>query len=477
MSCFFLCTSKVVITWFVRVLTVLLFREMTIRHITVKLKPQLKDHLNSWANYKKLFDLIVAAPEEEFCVSTQWIYDITQEFAYQFQGFCQYRCQHGHNTNEVANVLNENRDAWNYPEVVGILNKLIATGKRRPIIAGEKLSVLQQFGYFASIELARLECLIGDYGSSLAAVAHLRLSDRKELFASLPICHFNVFYHIGVCNLMLKRFTEALDVFAEIILHVIRILKPGAAASLRPGVEAQLRRMVDRAMGLAAILITIKPNHRIEDQVKDAVEMKFADKIKRLQAGDRSSVQELFESSAPKFITPGIPEFGSGGSSTHMIAFNNQCNIICTEVMHHIPFLKMRSLLTLYSAIDISKLSRFLDKSDSELICSLLSFKNKQVQGLAASAASAALVASVATIGGSGSVTRGIGSSGKAVHDIHFYVDGDVLMVDSSPVKSDQAAIHERYFAAGGKKHYEIMNHLNKTFKRLNDANQEKGKK
>ena len=50
-------------------------------------------------------------------------------------------------------------------------------------------------------------------------------------------------------------------------------------------------------------------------------------------------------------------------------------------------------------------------------------------------------------------------------------------MVDSSPVKSDQAAIHERYFAAGGKKHYEIMNHLNKTFKRLNDANQEKGKK
>lgn len=31
-----------------------LYREMTIRHVTVKLKPQLADHLNSWANYKKV---------------------------------------------------------------------------------------------------------------------------------------------------------------------------------------------------------------------------------------------------------------------------------------------------------------------------------------------------------------------------------------------------------------------------------------
>lgn len=31
-----------------------LYREMTIRHVTVKLKPQLNDHLNSWSNYKKV---------------------------------------------------------------------------------------------------------------------------------------------------------------------------------------------------------------------------------------------------------------------------------------------------------------------------------------------------------------------------------------------------------------------------------------
>lgn len=31
-----------------------LYREMAMRHITVKLKPQLNDHINSWTNYKKV---------------------------------------------------------------------------------------------------------------------------------------------------------------------------------------------------------------------------------------------------------------------------------------------------------------------------------------------------------------------------------------------------------------------------------------
>ncbi len=31
-----------------------LYREMAMRHITVKLKPQLSDHINSWSNYKKV---------------------------------------------------------------------------------------------------------------------------------------------------------------------------------------------------------------------------------------------------------------------------------------------------------------------------------------------------------------------------------------------------------------------------------------
>jgi translation initiation factor 3 subunit L len=424
---------------------------MTIRHITVKLKPQLNDHLNSWSNYCKLFELIVKAPDVQLCVSTQWIYDITQEFAYQFQGFCQYRCQHGHQSTEVARVLQEHRDAWNYPEVISILNKLIKAGKAKSVQAGERLSVIQQFGYFASIELARLDCLAGDYSSSLAAIAHLKLNDRKELFVTLPICYFNVYYHIGVCNMMLKRFDESLDVLGEIILNVIRMLKPGAAASLRPGVESTLRRMVERAMGLAAILITIKPNHRIEDQVKDAIESKFGDKMRRLQNGDRTSAVELFEGSCPKFITLGVPEFGSG-LNVHNVAMNNQSNVLVTEVMQHIPFLKIRSLLNLYSSIDISKLSRFVELSDSDLICALLSLKNKQLQAM------------------SGSKT------GKPLSDIHFYVDGGVLIVDSSPVRSDLTAANEKHFAAGVKKHYEIMNHLNKTFRRLNEINQEKPK-
>jgi hypothetical protein len=172
------------------------------RHMTTKLRPQLADHLASWKNYKALFEFIVVAKEGDFLLTTQWIYDITQEFAYQFQGFCQFRCQTASQNPETLKILQANRDAWNLPEVMHLLSKLmkVGTGSGTALVVNQA-PVLQQFAYFATIEMARLECLLGDHSASLACIHRLKLGDRNELCMQLPICYFNVSYHIAVSNL------------------------------------------------------------------------------------------------------------------------------------------------------------------------------------------------------------------------------------------------------------------------------------
>lgn len=175
---------------------------------------------NSFKNHRfitQLFEYILNAKEGDLCITTQWIYDIAQEFAYQFQGFCQYRCQVATHSPEVLKILDAHRDAWAFPAVESILLRLIklssqlsSSGTRANALALNAGSFKAQFGYFASIELARLYCLLGDYNESLSTLSSIKLFDRSELFAQMYLCHFNVFYHNGVCKMMIGNFSEVM---------------------------------------------------------------------------------------------------------------------------------------------------------------------------------------------------------------------------------------------------------------------------
>ena len=104
--------------------------------------------------------------------------------------------------------------------------------------------------------------------------------------------------------MMLRKFSEASDVFNELILYVSRILKPGAAANLRQGVAPQLQRMLDKVLALTALVITLYPSTRIDDQCLELVEGKWSEKFRKLQAGETSAFEELFEFASPKYISP-----------------------------------------------------------------------------------------------------------------------------------------------------------------------------
>jgi hypothetical protein len=118
-----------------------------------------------------------------------------------------------------------------------------------------------------------------------------------------------------------------------------------------------------------------------------------------------------------------------------------------TEVQQHISFLKLRSYFGLYASIDISKLARFNDITDTDLICLLTSLKHKS------------------------SSYRSSGANQAAGGFVHYYIEDGILVIDSEGSSASSSAItdksHEKYFIAGVRKHVEIKGQLQRTFDSL----------
>jgi translation initiation factor 3 subunit L len=400
------------------------YNELRARHLFTKLKPQLSDFIESWGNYMKVFDCILAKDGPSITLTTQWISDIIVEFVYQFQGFCQYRCVILHRTSTELSILEENKGVYTLSVVMGILNKL----SKKRVVGGviNANDTVGQFAYFASIEKARLECLLGDYGGSLDAISDIKLGDRSELYMQLPVCNVSLYYHTGVCQMMLRRYSNAIETFGEIALYLSRIMKPGAVSNLKAGQDQVMKKSLDKVLPLLTICISLLPGVKVDDQVRELVDSKYNEKMRRLQLGDINVFNDMFEKSCPKFISPSIPDY-SKQSNLSQEAYLNQVTVFASGVRQHIAVLKLRSYLRLYASIDVAKLARFSDMNESELVSLILSYKHKLKDS---------------SLG------------------VDYFVENNALVIDAVPSKVDKSKATERYFSAGVRKHADILTDL-----------------
>jgi translation initiation factor 3 subunit L len=358
----------------------LIYREMTLRARSMasgSFKFQVTDFLDSWTNYTQLFEFIHRTGEQDLMLTPQWIYDILQEFVYQFQGFCQLRTQ-SRNEKDCATLL-ANQSAWTVAAVHKILSGLSASsGVDKPRVAGVPL-VRYQFGYLSLVEMARLECLLGDHSSSVAAVASIRLLDRAEFLPSVLTAQVSVFYHVGVSLLMLRRYPDTVVLLSEALLHISRVLRPGAA-SLRAHIQTLLQKMLDKILALAAVAMALCPGQRVDDQIRELVESKILDKFRRMQTGDVTTFEDVFEGACPKFVSPCVPTEYNFGGSLCQEAVSMQVSVFMHEVRQQASLLRLRSYMRMYSSIDIAKLARFSDASEPEFVAQLIALKHRALQ-------------------------------------------------------------------------------------------------
>ena len=89
-----------------------------------KLKTNLDDKLNAWNNYCELFEFVLASEDASLELTAQWVFDVLHEFVYQFQSFCQFRCQNAGRNSEERMKLEAAGDAWAAPTVLRYLARL-----------------------------------------------------------------------------------------------------------------------------------------------------------------------------------------------------------------------------------------------------------------------------------------------------------------------------------------------------------------
>lgn len=163
-------------------------------------------------NYIDLFNLVLAKEQPlKIELPDQWLWDIIEEFIYQFQSFCNFRTKLAKRTDDDIEQLKRNIKIWNVHAVLNVMHSLVdksriveqleATQKggrgEKNVLRNEHLvcivsfnpggdlfcqtNLYKMFGYFSLIGLLKLHTLTSDYYMALKTIESIDLDVTKQV--------------------------------------------------------------------------------------------------------------------------------------------------------------------------------------------------------------------------------------------------------------------------------------------------------
>ena len=257
-----------------------------------------------------------------------WLWDIVDEFLYQFQSFCQYRSKLAHKTAEEIELLRQCDKVWALLDVLNVLQALV---DKSGIVAtleadgGAALlssagyppgssNVLPLLGYFSLLGQLRVHALVGDYATGLSALYPLNLFERRNLFtAQLPPAHIALMYYASFSYIMLRRYSDAARCLNAILAYVARVK---AFHARNAGYEQMLKKN-EQMYALLACAVALCPavQKGLDEGVLVQLREKYGDKLGRMARGDEGPYEELFSYGCPKFVSPAPPSFDNPQSA------------------------------------------------------------------------------------------------------------------------------------------------------------------
>ena len=103
-----------------------LYRELYFRHVYAKLQPTIDDRFQSYENICELFNYLLNSegpvPLE---LPIQWLWDMLDEFVYQFQSFAQWRGNPKQKNEEELEMLAEAPQIWSCYSMLNVLYSLV----------------------------------------------------------------------------------------------------------------------------------------------------------------------------------------------------------------------------------------------------------------------------------------------------------------------------------------------------------------
>lgn len=366
---------------------ILLYNELYHRHLFSKMNPTLAQRLESWTNYCDLFNHFLTDGMIDHDLPASWLWDMIDEFIYQFESWCQYRAKLKSKTSEEIQYLRENDQIWNVQSVLQLLHYLVhksniiswllngePSGSNDPDSSNFDISTLPAYryiGYFAIIGLLRVNTLLGDYRLALMVLQPLDFDVGTALFTHVTACHVSIYYYMGFCYIMLRRYEDAVRVFASTVVHIGRI-KHNHTRSYQ---YEQINKRNDQMMALLALCLTLQPQ-QVDESMMSMVREKAGDRLARLRQGEQQAYEDLFNYASPKFVCPAPPEYDSI-DDTNMEAARLQKRLFMQEVKSQLVLPEVRSFLKLYTTIEIEKLAVLMDVEESIFRSHLHALKHK----------------------------------------------------------------------------------------------------
>ncbi|WZN66006.1 subunit L of translation initiation factor 3 [Chloropicon roscoffensis] len=370
----------------------LLYKEMYFRHMYAKLQPTLDQRIQSWETYCQLFGIILNR-NVNMQLPNGWLWQMIDEFIYQFQSFCQYKAKLFQRTAGEIEQLKQCGEVWS---PLAVLNYLQTFVDKSGIVAelqrdgGKSLAetegyvesgkgggsnVLKVLGYFARIGLLRVHCILGDYHGGLQAMEPLDLHNKQGLYTKVTLCHISTSYYTGFCYLMMRRYLDAIRVFNSGLSFIARIKQYHSRSS---GYDQILQKM-EQMYALLALAVALCPagTKSLEENVHTSLREKHAEKIQRMTRSELSVFDELFTYACPKFITPSLPDYSNSGANTSSEAYKLQLKMFLTEISQQDQLPVLKQYLKLYTSISVSKLADLMGSEPEQLLTLLMRLKHK----------------------------------------------------------------------------------------------------
>lgn len=340
-----------------------LYKELYFRHIYSKLSPTVINRFDSFINYTCLFNILLGlnsqSPELE--LPTSWLWDILDEFIYQFRTFHQMRAQAGLNTGSISagdiQKLKEAPHLWSAQTVTAYLDRMVKKGGEEGVHPFFKS--LRQYSLIA---MARVLCLMSDYYGALEMADDIDMDYVRSSKNLIPLSSLS--YYCGFSYMMLRRYADAVGVLSEFLIYARR---------RRLG-EGSVGKRVMQINGIIAMCQALNPQD-LEDGVATSVREKYGDKLSKMRHNDYVAFEDLFDESAPKFVSPSVPDYG--GASVNEEACKVQKKRFISEVRHLLDGSDLHDLLKMCTTISTGDLSRLAKKQEKTLVADLLSTKIK----------------------------------------------------------------------------------------------------
>ncbi|XP_050351857.1 eukaryotic translation initiation factor 3 subunit L [Nymphalis io] len=416
----------------------ILYKELYFRDIYARVPggPKPEQRFLSFYNYCDLFNYILSAEKPvPLELPDQWLWELIDEFVYQFQSFAQYRSRTSKLSQAEIEALNTENKAWNVLCILNVLHSLVdksnikrqlevyITGGDPDSVAGEfgRHSLYKMLGYFSLVGLLRLHSLLGDYYQAIKVLENIELH-KKSQYSHVPACQISTSYYVGFAYMMMRRYADAIRTLSSALLYMQRTKQLFSTRSYQ---NDQINKQTDQMYHLLAICLVLHPQC-VDESIQQVLrEKNYHEKMFKMQYGDLGEFESCFTFACPKFLSACPPPI-EPGSNYGRDAVKHQTQVFMDEVRQQKMLPTIRSYLKLYTTLPLAKLAAFMSaarggerdaaREHAALAIHLLCFKHKMKNV-------------VWTKGPSG--LDGRFQSGS---ELDFYIDNDMIHIADTKV-------------------------------------------